>query len=221
MKKLVFSEKDAVWNKYSSRVNVEDIFVGRVGSVEDYGAFIHLRFPDGLYHLTGLVHVSEVSWDLIQDIRDILNEGDEVRVKVIKIDREKSRITLSIKQLEEDPLLETLEKVIPQDGSVISDSSSMSSSNSNTIEPLPGLGAIFEELLQEDGIDDVRITRQGFEKRVVSQDLQLWLSNAPPSGKKFTLLARAGRQVQEIQLSTFLDQEGIKKALQRVLERVP
>ncbi|KDO43453.1 hypothetical protein CISIN_1g0229382mg, partial [Citrus sinensis] len=159
----------------------------------DYGAFIHLRFPDGLYHLTGLVHVSEVSWDLIQDIRDILNEGDEVRVKVIKIDREKSRITLSIKQLEEDPLLETLEKVIPQDGSVISDSSSMSSSNSNTIEPLPGLGAIFEELLQEDGIDDVRITRQGFEKRVVSQDLQLWLSNAPPSGKKFTLLARAGR----------------------------
>ncbi|KAL9411419.1 hypothetical protein AB3S75_045085 [Citrus x aurantiifolia] len=220
MKKLVFSEKDAVWNKYSSRVNVEDIFVGRVGSVEDYGAFIHLRFPDGLYHLTGLVHVSEVSWDLIQDIRDILNEGDEVRVKVIKIDREKSRITLSIKQLEEDPLLETLEKVIPQDGSVISDSSSMSSSNSN-IEPLPGLGAIFEELLQEDGIDDVRITRQGFEKRVVSQDLQLWLSNAPPSGKKFTLLARAGRQVQEIQLSTFLDQEGIKKALQRVLERVP
>ncbi|KAH9679974.1 hypothetical protein KPL71_026355 [Citrus sinensis] len=151
MKKLVFSEKDAVWNKYSSRVNVEDIFVGRVASVEDYGAFIHLRFPDGLYHLTGLVHVSEVSWDLIQDIRDILNEGDEVRVKVIKIDREKSRITLSIKQLEEDPLLETLEKVIPQDGSVISDSSSMSSSNSNTIEPLPGLGAIFEELLQEDG----------------------------------------------------------------------
>lgn len=41
----------------------------------------------GLYHLTGLVHVSEVSWDLVQDVRDILNEGDEVRVKVIKIDR--------------------------------------------------------------------------------------------------------------------------------------
>lgn len=113
---MIFSEKDAVWNKYSSKVNVEDIFVGRVGSVEEYGAFIHLRFPDGitvsnlmllvlyficvlrifettvicdagLYHLTGLVHVSEVSWDLIQNIRDILNEGDEVRVKVIKIDR--------------------------------------------------------------------------------------------------------------------------------------
>ncbi|KDO43451.1 hypothetical protein CISIN_1g0229382mg, partial [Citrus sinensis] len=152
----------------------------------DYGAFIHLRFPDGLYHLTGLVHVSEVSWDLIQDIRDILNEGDEVRVKVIKIDREKSRITLSIKQLEEDPLLETLEKVIPQG-----------------LEPY--LKSFYKKM------DDVRITRQGFEKRVVSQDLQLWLSNAPPSGKKFTLLARAGRQVQEIQLSHSL----IRKASKR------
>lgn len=41
----------------------------------------------GLYHLTGLVHISEVSWDLVQDVRDILKEGDEVRVKVINVDR--------------------------------------------------------------------------------------------------------------------------------------
>ncbi|EOY05070.1 Nucleic acid-binding proteins superfamily isoform 5 [Theobroma cacao] len=216
-RKLIFSEKEAVWSKFSTRINVGDIFAGRVGSVEDYGAFVHLRFPDGLYYLTGLVHVSEVSWDLVQDVRDILTEGDDVRVKVVNIDRAKSRITLSIKQLEEDPLLETLDKVIPQDGSAGSDS--LTTSNGSTIEPLPGLDTIFKELLQENGIDDVRISRQGFEKRVVSQDLQLWLSNAPPSDNMFTLLARAGRQ--EIQLTTSLDQEGIKKALQRVLERVP
>ena len=40
----------------------------------------------GLDHLTGLIHVSEVSWDLIQDVRDILKVGDEVRVKVVGID---------------------------------------------------------------------------------------------------------------------------------------
>lgn len=218
-KKLIFSEKEAAWLRFSKKINVGDIFDARVGSIEDYGAFLHLRFPDGYYHLTGLVHVSEVSWDLVQDVRDILHEGDEVRVKIIKIDRAKSRITLSIKQLEEDPLLETLDQVIPQDGSGSSDSSS--AEDSYDIEPLQGLEKIIEELLQEDGISDVRITRQGFEKRVVSQDLQLWLSNAPSVGEQFTLLARAGRQVQEIQLSTVLDQEGIKKALQRVLERVP
>ncbi|KAJ8755339.1 hypothetical protein K2173_019137 [Erythroxylum novogranatense] len=218
-RRLIFSEKEAVWTRFSEKIQVGDAFVGRVGAVEDYGAFVHLRFPDGLYHLTGLVHLSEVSWDLIQDVRDILNEGDQVRVKVINIDRHRSRIALSIKQLEQDPLLETLDKVIQQDGSVGSDS--LGSSQSSTIEPLPGLEEIIQELLREDGIDDIRINKQGFEKRVVSQDLQLWLSNAPPVNRKFTLLARAGRQVQEIQLITTLDQEGIKKALQRVLERVP
>ncbi|EXB87082.1 30S ribosomal protein S1 [Morus notabilis] len=218
-RKLIFSEKEAEWSKFSEQVKVGDIFEGKVGSVEDYGAFVHLQFSDDLYHLTGLVHVSEVSWDLVQDVRDILTEGNDIRVKVLTVDREKSRITLSIKQLEEDPLLETLDKVIPQEDSDSSDS--LSISNGSNIEPLPGLETIFEELLREDGIDDVRITRQGFEKRVVSQDLQLWLSNAPTLNQKFTLLARAGRQVQEIQLTTSLDQEGIKKALQRVLERVP
>ncbi|OAY70516.1 30S ribosomal protein S1, chloroplastic [Ananas comosus] len=174
-KKLIFSEKDASWSKYSSQVKIGDVFDAVVGSVEDYGAFAHLRFPDGRYHLTGLVHVSEVSWDLVQDVRDFLNEGDQVKVKVINIDREKSRITLSIKQLEDDPLLETLEK----------------------------------------------LGRQGLEKRVVSQDLELWLSNVPAKDKQFTLLARAGRQVQEVYLTTTLNQDGIKKAVQRVLGRVP
>ncbi|CAJ1850672.1 unnamed protein product [Sphenostylis stenocarpa] len=220
-KKLIFSEKEAVWSKFSKDVNIGDIFEGRVGYVEDYGAFVHLRFPDGLYRLTGLIHISEVSWDLVQDVRDILKVGDQVRAKVVGIDWVKSRITLSIKQLEEDPLLETLDKVIPQDGLAALDSMSGSGGDSDSIEPLPGLETILEELLQEDGINDVRISRQGFEKRVVSQDLQLWLSNAPPTNQKFTLLARAGRQVQEIHLTTSLDQEGIKKALQRVLERVP
>ncbi|GAU31074.1 hypothetical protein TSUD_322110 [Trifolium subterraneum] len=191
-RKLVLSEKKASWSKYSKYVNIGDIFIGRVCSVEDYGAFIELRFPDGLYHLTGLIHISEVSWDLVQDVRDFLTKGEE---------------------LEEDPLLETLDKVIPQDGSASPDSFS------DSIKPLPGLETILDELLQEDGIFDARISRQGFEKRVVSQDLQLWLSNAPPMEQRFTLLARAGRQ--EILLKTSLDQEGIKKAIQRVLERVP
>ncbi|CAL5203660.1 unnamed protein product [Lathyrus oleraceus] len=217
-KKLILSEKEATWSKYSKYVNIGDIFEARIGSVEDYGAFAYLRFPDGLYHLSGLIHISEVAWDLIQDVRDFLREGEEVKVKVIGIDSVKSRLSLSLKQLEEDPLLETLDKVIPQNGLAVSGSFS---GNSSRIDPLPGLDTILEELLQEDGILDARISRQGFEKRVVSQDLQLWLSNAPPLDQRFTLLARAGRQVQEILLKTSLDQEGIKRAIQQVLERVP
>ncbi|VFQ95132.1 unnamed protein product [Cuscuta campestris] len=207
-----------MWAKFSSQIKIGAIFEGRVRFVEDFGALVGLRFPDGFYHLAGFVHASEVSWDTIHDARDVLTKGDVVRVKVIKIDSEKSRISLSIKQLEDDPLLETLDKVIPQDSSLYP--STLSPKDSVHIEPLPGIGTIIEELMQEDGIHDIKLCRQGVEKRVVSQGLQLWISNEPQVGEKFTMLARAGRQVQEIQLTTSLNQEGIKMALQRVLERI-
>ncbi|KAF6145837.1 hypothetical protein GIB67_028832 [Kingdonia uniflora] len=133
---------------------------------------------------------------------------------------ERSRVTLSIKQLEGDPLLETLYNAIPQDGTLGMDSSTIP--EHLNITPLPELDNICIELLKEDGITEVRIGREGFEKRVVSQDLQLWLSNhARAADNQFTILARAGRQVQEVHLTTTLDHDGIKKALQRVLERVP
>lgn len=209
--KLIFSEKEAMWARYSTQIKTGDIFEGRVRFVEDFGALIGLRFPDGHYHLAGFVHVSEVSWDTINDARDVLTKGDEVRVKVLKIHSDKSRISLSIKQLEEDPLLETLDKVIPMDSTP---------KDGVHIEPLPEIGAIIEELMQEEGIHDIKLCRQGVEKRVVSQGLQLWISNEPQVGEKMTMLARAGRQVQEIQLRTSLNQEGVKMALQRVLERI-
>lgn len=47
---MILSEKEAAWSKFSEQVNVGDIFEARVGSVEDYGAFIHLRFPDGMFY---------------------------------------------------------------------------------------------------------------------------------------------------------------------------
>ncbi|KAE8800634.1 30S ribosomal protein S1 [Hordeum vulgare] len=218
-KKLVFSEKDASWSLYSSQVKIGGIYDGIVGSVFHYGAFVHLQFPDGNYHLTGLVHISEVSWDLVQDVQDFLTEGDTVKVIVVNVDAEKSRIGLSIRQLEEDPLLETLDKIIPLEPDLSPDAEAASSPPE--IELLPGLDGICNELLQEDGITDVRFGRQALEKRVVSQDLELWLSSVPAKDNQYKLLARAGRQVQEVYLTTSLDQEGVKKAVQRVLGRVP
>lgn len=46
-RKLIFSEKEAAWSKYSNSVKVGNVYQAKVGSVEDYGAFAHLRFPDG------------------------------------------------------------------------------------------------------------------------------------------------------------------------------
>eukprot|EP01018_Ginkgo_biloba_P006308 Gb_13624 [translate_table: standard] len=218
-KKLIFSEKQAIWANFVDQIKDGDIFEGRVNSVADFGAFVDLRFPDGGYHVGGLVHISEISWDLVRNVRDVLKEGEEVQVKVVEIDKEKLRLALSIKQLQADPLFETLDTVLPQEEFVYTDKSS--ADGEVTSEPLPGLEQICEELLQETGITEVKIGRQALEKRVVSQDLELWLSNTAVEDGRFTLLARAGRQVQEVYLQTSLDREGIKQAVQRVTGRVP
>lgn len=70
---------------------------GRVTSLADFGAFVNINGADGL------VHLSEISWDRINHPSEVLKVGQEVKVKVISIDREKKRIGLSIRQLLEDP----------------------------------------------------------------------------------------------------------------------
>ncbi len=74
-----------------------EIRSGRVTSLADFGAFVNINGADGL------VHLSEISWDRIQNPAEVLKVGQEVKVKVISIDREKKRIGLSIRQLLDDP----------------------------------------------------------------------------------------------------------------------
>jgi small subunit ribosomal protein S1 len=70
---------------------------GRVTSLADFGAFVNINGADGL------VHLSEISWDRINHPSEVLKVGQDVKVKVISIDREKKRIGLSIRQLQDDP----------------------------------------------------------------------------------------------------------------------
>ncbi|EKD88788.1 MAG: hypothetical protein ACD_34C00343G0001, partial [uncultured bacterium] len=73
------------------------IVVGRVTSLAEFGVFVNVNGADGL------VHLSEISWDRITHPNEVLKVGQEVKVKVISIDREKKRIGLSIRQLLSDP----------------------------------------------------------------------------------------------------------------------
>jgi small subunit ribosomal protein S1 len=70
---------------------------GRVTSLADFGAFVNIEGADGL------VHLSEISWDRIQHPNEVLKVGQEVKVKVISVDRDRKRIGLSMRQLQEDP----------------------------------------------------------------------------------------------------------------------
>ncbi|MEN4098957.1 MAG: S1 RNA-binding domain-containing protein [Anaerolineaceae bacterium] len=74
-----------------------EIRTGRVTSLAEFGAFVNISGADGL------VHLSEISWDRIQHPSEVLRVGQEVKVRVISVDREKKRIGLSIRQLQDDP----------------------------------------------------------------------------------------------------------------------
>ena len=81
-----------------------EVYTGKVTSLADFGAFVNVNGADGL------VHLSEISWDRVQHPSEILEVGQEVQVKVINIDRDKRRIGLSIRALQNDPWQKKVEK---------------------------------------------------------------------------------------------------------------
>ena len=80
-----------------NRLQVGDMVKGTVSGLTSYGAFVDIGGADGL------IHISELSWDRASKVTDVLQLGDEVEVKVIKLDADQSRISLSLRQLQQDP----------------------------------------------------------------------------------------------------------------------
>lgn len=106
--KLIFSEKEAVRDDMASRLanlKVGDIVEGVVTGVIDFGAFMNV---DGI---EGLVHISEISWERVEDPRKYVKVGEKLNAKIIAID--KDRLSLSIKQMSEDPWLSEVKQFKP------------------------------------------------------------------------------------------------------------
>ena len=96
--KLIFSEKEAIREDMQSRfekLSVGDKVSGVVTGVVDFGAFVNV---DGI---EGLVHISEISWERVENPSDYVKIGDEINAQIIAID--KDRLSLSMKQTQEDP----------------------------------------------------------------------------------------------------------------------
>lgn len=115
--KLIVSEKAAQSEKERELINllkVGDVVEGEVSGVVDFGAFVKFAPPvreDGKKpseKLEGLVHISELAWQLIDDPREMIKTGDSVVAKIIGI--EETRISLSMKALKKDPWDAVLEK---------------------------------------------------------------------------------------------------------------
>ncbi len=86
------------FDEFKSKYRVGDVVKGVVTTTTNFGAFIKID------QVEGLLHNEDISWDRGVKCKDLLNVGDEIEVKIIKIDSEKENISLSKKELEESPI---------------------------------------------------------------------------------------------------------------------
>ncbi|RKQ88414.1 30S ribosomal protein S1 [Brockia lithotrophica] len=94
---VVEEEKERRREEALARLVEGEVLEGTVVRIVDFGAFVDLGGVDGL------VHISELSWDPVDDPRQVVKEGDRVRVKVLKVDRETGRISLSLRETQPGP----------------------------------------------------------------------------------------------------------------------
>ena len=108
--KLIFSEKEAIKEGLADRfkqMSVGDTVTGVVTGVVDFGVFVNVE------GIEGLIHISEISWERVNNPSDYVKVGQTIEAKIIAIDKE--RLSLSMKQLTKDPWLDEVEQFKPGD----------------------------------------------------------------------------------------------------------
>jgi predicted RNA-binding protein with RPS1 domain len=94
---LLQAERAEGEGEFWSKVEVGQDFRGVVKTLKDYGAFVNIGVVDGF------LHIGEISWSRINHPKDVLAEGQEIDVKILKLDPEKKRVSLGMKQLAQNP----------------------------------------------------------------------------------------------------------------------
>jgi small subunit ribosomal protein S1 len=90
-------ERKEVREQILGRLEPGQVVEGKISNIVDFGAFVDLEGIDGL------IHISELSWSHVNHPSEVVSIGDTVRIKVLDIDRDRQRISLGLKQTQEDP----------------------------------------------------------------------------------------------------------------------
>lgn len=101
---LIEAKKHAQREEMFKNFEVGDVLEGVVKNITDYGAFVNVNGVDGL------VHISELSWGRVRTPKDVVAVGDQVRVRVISVNEDKKKISLSMKFSDENPWNDAEEK---------------------------------------------------------------------------------------------------------------
>jgi ribosomal protein S1 len=167
------------------RLRVGEVVRGAVSGLTSYGAFVDIGGADGL------IHISELSWDRVSKVTDVIQLGEEVEVKVIKLDPEQSRISLSLRQLQQDPW-DRLIQTVPS-GSIVEGEVTKTKKYGAFLQITPGIeGLLHISELSWDHVDkteDVLRVGERIQVKVIAIDqarrrvsLSLKQLSNPPAG---------------------------------------
>jgi len=119
--RLIFSERHVSEEKELAQraqaldsVKINEAYEGVVSGAMHFGLFVTVEVPvegsDSVGHVEGLVHISEISWEKVNNPKDYHKVGDRVKVRVLGIDEHTGKLNLSMKQLSDDPWKEIAER---------------------------------------------------------------------------------------------------------------
>lgn len=177
-KALIEKESEEKKAALFSTLEIGQKIEGEVSRLTSFGAFVDLGGVDGL------IHVSEMSWGRISSPKEVLSEGQKVSVVVLDVDKEKGKISLSLKDIKSNPWLTIEEKYAP--GSVVS---------GKVVRMVP-FGAFIE---LEPGVDGLMHISQIANKRVekpedeltIGETIEVKVLEVNPEQKKISLSRRA------------------------------
>ena len=187
-------ERKEVREQILGRLQPGQVVEGKISNIVDFGAFVDLEGIDGL------IHISELSWSHVNHPSEVISIGDTVRVKVLDIDRDRQRISLGLKQTQEDPWQKVLNEF--KEGDVVDGKVTKIVAFGAFVQILPGVEGLvhISELAQHHVESPAEVVRPGDElkvqilevddsrrrlslsvKRVEGQELpQRDMSDAPP-----------------------------------------
>jgi len=153
-------ERKEVREQILGRLESGQVVEGKISNIVDFGAFVDLEGIDGL------IHISELSWSHVNHPSEVVSIGDTVRVKVLDIDKDRQRISLGLKQTQEDPWQRVLNEY--KEGDTVEGKVTKIVAFGAFVQILPGVEGLvhISELAQHHVESPAEVVRPGDEIKV-------------------------------------------------------
>jgi small subunit ribosomal protein S1 len=182
---LLEEEQQASAAEFRKSIVEGAVITGRVASVRDFGAFVDLGSG-----VQGLLHVSAMAWERVPDASHFVKAGDEITVKVLRVDSEKQKISLGLKQLAADPWSSVGETYQP--GQVRTGRVTRVAEFGPFVELEPGVEGLVP--LSESGVARDADVKKAFR---VGDQLQVVVDNVDVAARRIRLSVTAVQKVRE------------------------